>query len=638
MIERVLYRAALVALVGLVAAGPVLDVPTTAPHGAVTSLRPVWPAASTQLIEKSVRYLASDELEGRGVGTAGLDKAATFIAQRFEAVGLLTPAQIANSHAATQPAAFDGYFQRLSITTTDGVGPRTVLASGPTTYKAQADYAPLGISAQKAFEGGVVFAGYGVTSKQHNYDDFAGVDVKGKVALVLRYEPRDARGRSRLSTSGWSSAAELTTKARNAAARGAQALLVVTGPDGTKTDMLIGLSKQTMGSPAPIPVIHVKRALAEELLRLGQARDLRTLQGAIDGTFTPQSAQLKDVSLRGNVELLRKEHPIRNVIGILRGRGARSDQIIVIGGHYDHLGNGGMGSRAGDSRDIHPGADDNASGTAAVIECARVLADAPESLDRSVMFVAFTAEESGLVGSRHFVNNPPVPLGRIGAMVNLDMVGRMRGNVLHVGGTGSSSSFESMVNESARGLPLALKSAFKSGYAPSDNTSFMIKKIPALFLFTGLHADYHRPSDTADKIDFGGIASVVDLTCRAAVRLSHEARLDFIAPAASAPATMRAGERTGGGASLGIIPDYGSDAQIVGVLISGAMPGTPAEKAGLKEGDILVQLGEHKLASLEDLADALAEATPGEKTTLVYTREGKTVRVEVVLAERRRRD
>lgn len=584
------------------------------------------PAAHVPRIEQAVRFLAAPQQEGRGVDTAGIGRAAEYIAAEFAAAGLVPP-----------PGQQD-FFQPLVITTLAGLDSATTLSSGSTIYKAGEQYMPLNLSAQKAFEGPLVFVGYGITNTKSGYDDYQGIDVRGKVALCLRYEPHDAKGRSAFSKEGWSSHAEFSSKARNASQRGAVALLVVNGPDRPGADTLMPMQMFHTGGSAPLPVVHVKRTLAEQWLKQGGAPDLKTLQTSINARTAPASVQLKDVLVRGNVAIRHKDNQARNVVGLLPGRGLAADEYVVVGAHYDHLGYGGWASRAPATQAVHPGADDNASGTAAVIEAAHVLAGTG-GMRRSILFVCFTGEELGLIGSKHFVNHSPVPLSKIVAMVNLDMVGRLRKDTLFVGGAGTSTPLSGILDRAAAGSALTLKSAWKSGFAPSDNTSFLLKKIPALFFFTGLHEDYHRPSDTADLINYGGMGRIVDLVARLTAGIAVEPRLDFIAPMAP-PATTRRGDDGGGGngASLGIIPDYGGDANISGVLIQGTMPGTPAAKAGLVEGDIIVQLGEARLTGLQDLSDVLANSSAGQQMRLIYLRGGKTMSVDVVLAARARRE
>jgi hypothetical protein len=403
-------------------------------------------------------YLASDRLEGRGVGTEGLDLAADFIATRFRALGL-------------KPLpGLDGYFQPFEMTTAESIDPGTSLAINGKALRLKNEFTPVSFSGQKEFAGPVVFAGYGVTDPKNDYDDYAGLDVKGKVVLVLRYEPHDAKGKSRWGKDdAWTANATLETKARVAAEHGAAGLLMVNPPTfhDAGDDPLVPFARQGVGGAPELPFMHIKRAVADEMLkRGGAAGTLKELQAKIDGEAKPASAELKDVTAKGKAVIRRTRKTVRNVVAYLPGSGPTADEYVVIGSHYDHLGWGGAGSlmnlpllqripgvtepgngtphapAAGPatgpttgkavaasgtsphgpatttttttraSRAIHHGADDNGSGTVTMLELARVFAHRARTQPpaRSLIFAAFTAEESGLVGSARFVNNPPVEL------------------------------------------------------------------------------------------------------------------------------------------------------------------------------------------------------------------------------------
>lgn len=576
--------------------------PTTAPA-----------SASVPLLQNSLQYLASDELEGRGIGTKGLDLAADYLADRFKKMKLTPPE--------------GGYFQSFQTSRVSGVGDRTALKLNGQPLKRGEQYTPITLSAEKAFEGEVVFAGYGVSAPEHQYDDYTGLDVKGKVALVLRYEPHKGN-RSRFSKEDWSNHAGLDTKARVAAERGAAALLVVNPPEHHGQDMLMPVSPR-MGFTAKIPCMQIKHTVAEEMLKAAGQPDLSTLQNGIDANAKPASAALKGVKVDGEVELKRTTANLKNVVAILPGRGDRAGEYIVVGAHYDHLGRGGLGSLAG-TKEIHNGADDNASGTAALVELARVLSSRGP-LGRSVLFVAFSGEEAGLLGSSHFVTNPPVPLERIVAMLNMDMVGRLRDDTLYIGGGGTAAEFEPMLQQLDEASPLKFRSIGRSGYGPSDHMSFAMKKIPVLFFFTGMHRDYHRPGDDADKINFEGVAQIVDLAADVVRQCSAMPRPAYV----NVGGTMRVGmgQPARGGAALGIIPDYGRE-EVQGVLVSDVVSGSAAEQAGLRGGDILTRFGNQPLANLMDLTEALGAAKPGRKVTLRVKRGDKTIELEATLSKR----
>jgi hypothetical protein len=419
-------------------------------------------------------------------------------------------------------------------------------------------------------------------------------------------------------------------------------------------------------------VIQVAQPLASAILTAGGAGDLKSVQAKIDASGKPASMALKDVTIQGNVTLA---HPdAKNVVAILPGTGPKADEYVVIGAHYDHLGRGvpgslnflikpvhplphaanGNGNGEADKQaeaaatqpatpdDIHHGADDNASGTTAVLMLADRFAHAGPQ-ERSLIFVTFTAEEEGLIGSKHFVDHPPVPLDRIVAMLNLDMVGRVSGDSLSVGGMGTAANFEQLVKDADAGLPLkatemGMLTGGKGGIGPSDHMQFALKKIPVLFFFSGMHKDYHRPTDTADKVNFAGIDEVVDLGVRVVQGLARMPRQEYVSKYDSTTmARMATGSGAGkgmGNATLGVVPDYGGESP-TGVKISGTVPGSPAEQVGLQSGDILLKWNDQKIESLEGLSELLGKSKPGDKVHLVVERAGKPVELNATLAERK---
>jgi hypothetical protein len=397
------------------------------------------------------------------------------------------------------------------------------------------------------------------------------------------------------------------------------------------------------------------------------------LQKKIDQSVTPASFALPDVRASGLVELKRTRRTVKNVVAWLPGK--NREEYVVVGAHYDHLGRGGMGSLSPNSRQIHPGADDNASGTTALLMLAERFAGGPPP-DRSIIFAAFTGEEEGLLGSEHFVADPPVPLKRIVAMVNLDMVGRIRtptqmaaaagghgatraatrastapatrddSPILYVGGAGTAAAFDAIVKRADERSPLQIKDLGRGGLGPSDHMSFAQKKVPVLFLFSGMHPDYHRPTDVADKVNYRGIEQVVGFTTDLLRQIADMPRQAYVDAADASPMRVglinphdsgRAGSGGGTRVTLGVVPDYSSFGQGGGVRITGTSPGSPAAAAGLKEGDVIIKVGQRTIDTLYDLSDVLAKAKPGQKVTVRVLRdEGKTtVDLEATLAERK---
>lgn len=590
-----------------------------------------------ETLQKSVHYLASDELEGRGMGTQGLETAAQYIGGYFSGLGLKPP-----------PGQND-YFQEFTYTAITGIAPQTRLAinqlpaGGPNGPQAAPDFVPLTISAEGEFQGPVAFVGYGIRTK--DYDDYAGVDLRGKVALALMHQPHDAEGRSRLGRDRWSD----MRKARLAAERGAAALLLVHPPAHHGAENLDATIERWPMEAAPIPVIQVSAEIANRMLRDAGTGDLATYQSQIDGTFTPHSLILRRSHVNGAVAFARTTYRLRNVTALLPGKGMRAKEYIVVGAHYDHLGRGGFGSLAPGSREIHNGADDNASGTAAIMEIARLFSIS-DRLPRSILFVAFSGEEHGLLGSRHWVENPPVPLKRVVAMLNFDMVGRVRDNRIMIGGASTAGPFEELLRRADDASPLAISTMisestaqtagfnWSAGVAPSDSTSFVLRRIPVLFFWSGNHPDYHKPTDDADRINYDGLAQTVDLATEVIRHLSITRDLRYTEPPSSTRPTTQPADPSvrSGGATLGIVPEYG-EPTVRGVKLAGTMPGSPAAKAGLLPGDVLVEFDGRKIDGIYDLTDALSDATPGETVKLRLLRNGDFVEMSVTLGQRRSR-
>ncbi len=570
---------------------------------------------------QTIPFLASDGLAGRMPGTPGLARAGDVIAEDFARLGL-------------QPLPgrtddFQPFTMRLSTT----LDPSTGLLVNGKPLTVRTDFDPLGLSGEGRFDGPVAFAGYGIT--RGSYDDYAGLDVRGKVVLALMKEPLDGRNVSRFAAAGqtWSDAAHFNAKAATAAARGAAALLLVSPPSsGGPDDVRPFFAESDPSATAPLPVVQVSRRVADLLLTTAGQPDLKSLQDQINTNFTPRSGPLADVSASGEVVVKRSTADVRNVMACLPGTGPHADEWVVVGAHYDHLGKGQLGHMLGAAGSVYHGADDNASGTAAVLELAAKLR-AAGPLPRSVLFVLFTGEEEGLIGSDFFVKHPPVPLDHVAAMLNLDMVGRLKGDDLLIGGAGTARGFDALVAAAVAGTGLHTTTFERGGLGPSDHMSFALQHVPVLFLFTGLHADYHRPTDTADKINYAGIDRIVVVAQRIVTAFAGMQRqpYDNGADGQSMMASVAGHAGGGGRASLGVVPDFGGDNGTGGVPISGVGPGTPAALAGLRGGDRLVGFNDKRLDTLQDLSDALAEAKPGDAVAVHLTRDGKPLVLHATL-------
>ena len=451
-------------------------------------------------LRQHVEFLAADALEGRGTGSQGERKAAEYLIANFKALGL-------------EPGAADGTFlQGFEVPgQTHLVGTPTARIEVGAWWRELAfgrEVQAFPFSASGKVQAPLVFAGYGVVDAARGYDDYAGLDVKGKAVLVLRHQPRPEQGAREN--------AFFATKAKLAKERGAAALIVVNETLHQRDDRLAPFGGG--GEDAGLPAFHATRAFAESLFKLA-GRDLAAVQKGLE-ELRPGSFELPaKVSL--TVEVQRELLRPRNVVARLPGSDpALAGEAIVIGAHYDHLGRGHTGQSLAPNakEEIHNGADDNASGTAGLLELAQAMVSAHPK--RTVYFVAFSGEEMGLLGSEHFVKNPPLPLKQVVAMVNLDMIGRLQKGKLEVGGVGSSPGFTDLVKRHASGDDLQLKLS-KSGFGPSDHASFYGAGVPVLFFFTGLHGDYHRPSDDPEKIEADGMQRVARVAFDCALELAN---------------------------------------------------------------------------------------------------------------------
>jgi hypothetical protein len=581
------------------------------------------PALAPERIKAHIEYLASQRLKGRGTGTPELNKAAKYIAEQFKREGL-------------EPGAGKSYFQKFRVTVGAQLGPQNkaeaVIGKQSISLKAQQDYQPLNFSDSGGVSAGLVFAGFGTTAPEYEYDDYLHLDVTGKAVIVLRNEPQKDDEKSKFDGRQPTQHSQIVNKAINARNHGARALVLVNDQPGpAEEDLLIKFGSLTGPENAGILLIQAKRDVVDKWLA-PSGKTLAQLQKAIDEKLTPQSFYVPDAKLELKVDVRRITAETQNVVAVLRGRDPKlAEEAIVVGAHYDHLGLGERNSLApSQAGKVHPGADDNASGTAVVLELGRALAERRRDLRRSIVFLAFSGEELGLLGSAYYTKNPAWPLERTEAMLNLDMVGRPREGKLYVGGVGTSPGFKEILEKANRtGLQLSYS---ESGYGSSDHTSFYVKNIPVLFLFSGLHADYHKPSDLPEKIQFADAARVGDLALRTTLTLAaQDARPQFVRVQEARPPAGGGGP--GYGAYFGSIPDMGEEVE--GVKFADIRDGSPAAKAGLKAGDILIEFAGKPIKNLYDFTFALRAHKPGEEVSVTVLRGKEKMTVTVRLEQRR---
>jgi Tol biopolymer transport system component len=611
------HNAALAALAGSQPAA--LSVTTEAAPRPPTQ-RNFSPAIRESDLRGEIEYLASDALEGRMTGTRGAELASKFIAEELKRAGL-KPLDQQNS-----------WFQKFEFTS--GVRVVTnknelVITGATMPLEVEKDFRPLSFTANGSVEAPVVFAGYGlIVPGKEGYDSYSGLDVSNKIVLALRYVPEAVEPKRRQELNRY---AGLRYKAMNARERGARAILFVTGPNSPNAGALAGLTFDSSLAGSGILAMSISNNVADALL--GPAgKNLKDLQTSLDsenphaeGGFTISNLTLK---VSAGVEQIRKTD--RNVIGMLPGR---SGKFVVVGAHYDHLGFGEAGAmqRAGEEHAIHNGADDNASGVASVLELAAAFGRERKGLNHGIMFAFWSGEEIGLIGSSYFVEHPPVPLSNIIAYVNFDMVGRLKDNHLNAQGIGSAAEWRRLVEKLnvGAGFNLTLQD---DPYLPTDATSFYTHNVPVLSLFTGSHDDYHRPTDDAEKINYPGLERIALFSQRLTTELAAGSVLPQYVKVARSDSSS--GSRENLRAYLGTIPDYTTE--VAGVKLSGVRGGSPAEKAGLQGGDVIIEFAGQKITNIYDYTYALDAVKIGQPVEVVVLREAKPLRLHVTPEARSR--
>ncbi|MCZ6596591.1 MAG: M28 family peptidase [Planctomycetota bacterium] len=572
------------------------------------------PSAEAPRLASDVAWLAADEREGRRAGTPGEEAAAGYIARRLFDLGL-------------EPAGEGGWLQEFDVPLPprDGGGssigwwgPATA-TSGPepdevTSYAA--DLIPLFCSARGRAEGPVGFCGYGILNEDLGRDDFGDRGYPG-IAVVVRGVPPFE---SAAEDGGWADAGSLFLKVMNARRKGYTGVLIVQHPD--RADEPLPIFDTSRGAVAGVPAMIVSAAFADRLF--GYTERVRALATNAE---RGEDVTLPHLRVRMDADVVRESGRARNVLGRIPGRDAA--KTVVIGAHFDHLGRGGPGSLAPDQQGaIHNGADDNASGTAAVLEMARILAAGPPP-EGDVVIALWSGEELGLLGSEHWMRNPTVPLERVIANLNLDMVGRAGDGALQVLGAGTSPAFAGWMAEAGSRAGLELEVNLSgSGLGGSDHQVFLKRKIPALHLFTGVHTDYHKPTDDFERFEADGARRVVELGLHLVDRMQAADELSWsdIDPEAQPP------RERGWSVWFGTVPEYAGDQK--GLLLAGTSAGSPAEKAGLLAGDLIVQVGDVEIETIHDFVYFLQIHKPGDVVLARFIRAGAEHRVRITLATR----
>lgn len=652
--------------------------------GSALAQQPSSGTPSVDRLRQVISYLASDALEGRRTGTPGANDAAHYIAGEFNRYGLRPGLQIARP-ARTRGENQARYLQPFPYVAGVSLGENNLFFVNPgraddiAQFRVGEDWMPLGFSSNGSIKSAeIVFAGYGISSAELKYDDYAVSNVKDRVAVVFEGTPDGDNPHGQFVSAG-----QIRFKAAAARAAGARALLIIASEQKLKDDRLSRLSYDNAGE-AGIPVVVISRLLAQKLH--GSSEGLSAYEAGADRRravpavkenqgeglkFPITRSQILSLPIGGlrldlSVNVIRRESPSFNVVGILPGSDPKlKSEAIVIGAHYDHLGRGGEGSLAPREGEIHHGADDNASGVAGLIELARMFSLQNPKPHRTIIFIAFSGEEEGLIGSNHYVNHPIVPLANTVAMINMDMIGRMKEKALIVGGVGTAQEWRSLVDADnsmqsmtvslnttlaeasasktfpivvgANGQPVVTMDPAKQflltlnedGYGPSDHSSFYAKQVPVLFFWTGTHDDYHKPSDTADKINYEGEARIVGFVSRVVRDIDKSDKRPTYAVAKSESQGRSMGFRV----YLGTIPNYAESND--GLKLDGVRDDSPAAKAGLKAGDRIVKMAGHEVKNVYDYTYTLGEMKAGQEYEVEIVRGSERLTLKITPAARK---
>ena len=581
-----------------------------------TSKESELPQIEGKAIVAHIKYLADDKLQGRAAGSDGAKAATEYAAKHLERLGF-------------KPMGDDGtYFQNFTLPRGFKVDPSTFVkanrGSKKTHLKYDKDLKPLSLSGPGDVTAPVVFAGYGIAAPELGYDDYAGIDVKGKVVIVLRHGPKYTDKKSPFSLPGnRRKYCVFQAKVSSAAGAGVAALIIVNDPANVRKAKDDVALQNVGGNPGKMLVIHMTYKAAKKLARVC-GFSVQKEQRAIDKSMKPRSRLLEEATVHVNAALKANLLSVRNVCALLEAPRATTTpregsepakpdgprETLVIGAHIDHVGLGAYGSLAGKKAkgSIHNGADDNASGSSSLLEIAVFMKARRSQLKRDILFLLFTAEELGLLGSKHYVGAPKIPLDQCVAMVNLDMVGRLRRGRLQVGGVGTSPDFEDLIKKKNKKHRIAKIKFNPGGRAPSDNTSFYEKGMPVLFFFTGLHKDYHRPSDDWKGIDRKGIQKVA--------RLAADVSLDLATRPTRPPFTRSDASGLDAGPFLGLSLEQKQD----GIYVIHVEKKSPASRAKIKVGDKVEEFQDQPVKTISAFNQIHSNTKPKQKVKLLIRR------------------
>ena len=582
--------------------------------------------AIVERVRNDVQYFSSDELEGRGIDTPGIELAADRILDVYRELEI-KPAFPDGSYRQT----FEVPLGNIRINESTSV----IFTNGDTkrTLKLNSDFQPQRRGTSGSASGELVFVGYGISSEEDSYDDYASVDVEGRILVMIRREPQQGREDGAFAGTETTVHSYIDRKIKLAVERKAVGIVFVNDPHSSPTaekDELMP-SSGFGGEEGGIPFVHVKQRVVNELLAASplkvpdadaQLTNLADVAAYIDEHLKPVSQPLSDWTADVTTDFTVNSVTASNLIGVIEGEGELADETIVVGGHYDHIGYGGFGSRAPNRKgEIHNGADDNATGTAAVLEVARRVAAGPTP-KRRIVFICFSAEERGLLGSRYYISHPVIPLEKTVAMLNYDMIGTLRNNRVEVNGVGTAVEFRSVVTAADDLSPLDIK-IVDGPFAGSDHLPFYQKQIPVMFCFTGITPRYHTPDDDFDAINVEGVVSIIDYSEQLLRGIdSLESRPQF------RKVERRARRRI---PVLGIRPDLAGDSTDAGVQVQGVTADSGAAEAGIKVGDLVTRIAQDKIESFDDIRKALEKHSVGATVEVALVRGEEELVVKVKL-------
>ncbi|HRP02807.1 MAG TPA: M20/M25/M40 family metallo-hydrolase [Candidatus Kapabacteria bacterium] len=571
-------------------------------------------------IKESVKFLASDELKGRFPGTDGIEQAAKFIETEFQKIGLkkynnsyrqsfdVTTGLIANDNCAM---SIETFVQRIGV-------PKEKWPKMSQPFKMGTDFSPLAFSENGTIKGELAFVGFGISATDLKYDDYEGIDVKDKIVILMSDSPDGDK-----KDSPFAQYSDIRYKASNARNKGAIGIIMIK-IQGDSMNVFERLDFANIGKNSGIIAVQSQRQSISKFFPKNKI--LVEVEDFIKKNKKPNSFLIPNTNAEITVSLTPKQQATYNIFGYIEGNDPKlKNEYIVIGAHYDHLGFGGPSSRSTSKKAlIHNGADDNASGVAGILELAQYFKNNPTN--RSILVVAFSAEEMGLLGSAYFVKNLPIPKESIISMINFDMIGRMKEDFT-VFGYASAKNFEKLIDSITALQTLKVVKA-SDAYGPSDHSSFYAEKIPVLMIFTGVHQDYHTPEDDWNKINYDGMANIIQYSAKIINSLGNsQDKPEYVEVAKT---DRKVSHGSGSKVWFGIIPDYGESPK--GCKISGASPSSPAATAGLQKDDIIVKIDQIDTKNLYDFMYALKDKNPGDVVVVKFLRNDKEMETKVKLS------